>query len=61
MDATSFIRSIRMRAAYQILSANPNIRISELSERVGYNNPRYFSTCFKNEFGVTPRECIANL
>ena len=61
MDATSFIRSIRMRAAYQILSANPNIRISELSERVGYNNPRYFSTCFKNEFGVTPRECMANL
>lgn len=59
MDATSFIRSIRMRAAYQILSANPGIRIGELAERVGYSNPRYFSACFKNEYGMTPRECIA--
>lgn len=58
MDATTFIRSIRMRAAYQILSANPNIRISELAENVGYNNARYFSTCFKNEYGISPRECI---
>lgn len=59
MDATTFIRSIRMRAAYQILLANPTIRISELAERVGYNNSRYFSTCFKNEYGMTPRECLA--
>ena len=56
MDATSFIRSIRMKAASQILTFEPNIRVHELSERVGYNNPGYFSTCFKNEFGVTPRE-----
>lgn len=59
MDATSFIRSIRMRSACQILNQNPNIRISELAEQVGYNNPRYFSTCFKNEFGMTPREYLA--
>lgn len=56
MDATSFIRSIRMKAACQILTHEPNIRINELSERVGYNNPGYFSTCFKNEFGMTPKE-----
>lgn len=56
MDATTYIRSIRMRAACQILTNEPNIRINELAERVGYNNSRYFSTCFKKEFGVTPRE-----
>ena len=56
MDATTYIRSIRMRAACQILANEPNIRINELAERVGYSNPRYFSTCFKKEFGVTPRE-----
>lgn len=58
MDATSFIRSIRMRAACQIMSSNPDIRISELAERVGYSNPRYFSACFKSEFGMTPREYL---
>ena len=58
MDATSFIRSIRMRAACQIMSNNPDIRIGELAERVGYANPRYFSACFKSEFGMTPHEYL---
>lgn len=56
MDATSFIRSIRMKAACQILKQEPNIRINELADRVGYSNPKYFSTCFKTEFGMSPRE-----
>lgn len=56
MDTTSFIRSIRMRAACQILTQEPGIRIAELAERVGYSNPKYFSSCFKTEFGMTPTE-----
>lgn len=56
MDATSFIRSIRMKAACQILAQDPNIRINELADRVGYSNSKYFSTCFKTEFGMSPRE-----
>lgn len=60
MDATSFIRSIRMKSACQILAHEPDIRIGELAERVGYNNPKYFSSCFKNEFGITPSEFQKN-
>lgn len=56
MDTTSFIRSIRLRAACQLMKQMPNIRISELAERVGYSNPQYFATCFRKEFGMTPRE-----
>ena len=56
MDATSFIRSIRMKAACQILSEQPDILVNELAERVGYSNPKYFSRCFKAEFGITPKE-----
>lgn len=56
MDATSFIRSIRLRAACQILSEEPTIRIGELALRVGYSNPKYFSTCFKKDFGMSPKE-----
>lgn len=58
MDATSFIRSIRMKAACQILASEPGIRISELAGRVGFSNPKYFTTCFKTEFGITPREYL---
>ena len=57
-DSTSFIRGIRMKAACQILTENPSIRIGELAARVGYSNPKYFSTCFKKDFGVSPREYL---
>lgn len=60
MDATSFIRSIRMKAACQILTQEPGIRINELADRVGYGNPKYFSTCFKAEFGMSPRDYQAS-
>ena len=57
-DSTSFIRGIRMKAACQILTENPSIRIGELAARVGYSNPKYFSTCFKKDFGMSPREYL---
>ncbi len=57
-DSTSFIRDIRMRAACQILTENPGIRIGELAARVGYSNPKYFSTCFKKDMGMSPREYL---
>ena len=33
-----------------------NIRISELAYSVGYNDPRYFSSSFKKEIGLSPSE-----
>jgi AraC-like DNA-binding protein len=30
--------------------------ISDIAYAVGFNDPKYFSTCFKSEFGLTPRE-----
>lgn len=59
MDATSFIRTVRMRTACQILENERDIRINELAERVGYSNPKYFSVCFKKEFGVSPKDYVA--
>lgn len=50
-----FIRSVRLKRAAVLLS-DTNLSIVEISERVGFNTPRYFSTQFKKMFGVTPSE-----
>lgn len=36
--------------------AEPNAKISDISQAVGYENPRYFSKVFKQTTGFTPRE-----
>ena len=52
----AFITSIRMKEAQRIIQSNPNILISEVAIQVGFNTPKYFSKCFKKEFGVFPKE-----
>ena len=52
----SFIRNIRMKAACRIMEEKRKVRISELAYAVGYNDPRYFSSSFKKEFGMQPSE-----
>lgn len=47
---------IRLQTAYKILSDNPGMRISDLAYTVGYNDPKYFSSCFKKKFKVLPRD-----
>ena len=56
-----FITSIRLKEAKRILKSNPNILINDLATRVGFNTPKYFSKCFKNEFGVYPKEFAEQL
>ena len=57
-NITSFITSIRLKEACRILRAEPAIRVSELSYRVGFSTPRYFSQCFKKEFGMLVKEYV---
>ncbi len=52
----SFVRNIRIKAACQIMEEKKHIRISELAYAVGFNDPKYFSACFKKEFGMHPSE-----
>ena len=56
MSYVTFIRNVRLKEAARILSEKKNVRISELAYAVGFNDPRYFSACFKKEFGATPKE-----
>lgn len=53
---SEFIRSIRMNSACELLRKNPKARINDVAYAVGYSDSKYFSTCFKKEFGILPSE-----
>ena len=57
-STSGFIRSIRMQAACELLKQNPQALISEVAYAVGYNDPKYFSSCFKKDFGCLPSEYL---
>ncbi|HEY4206726.1 MAG TPA: DNA-binding response regulator, partial [Puia sp.] len=48
-----FIRGVRLKRAAQLLESN-QYTVSEIAYRVGFNNPKYFSRYFKEEFGILP-------
>lgn len=52
---TEFIRSIRLKKAAQLLGST-ELSIVEISERVGFATPSYFSKCFKEMFSVLPTQ-----
>ena len=54
-----FIRNVRLKHAVQMLNNNMG-NISEIAFAVGFNDPKYFSRCFKIEFGLTPKEFQEN-
>ena len=61
MNVSAFIRDIRMQEAKRIATTTPDIRISDLAYRVGFRDPRYFSTCIKKHFGMQPTEFLDTL
>jgi len=52
-----FIRSLRLKRAALLLSKS-QMNVSEIAFQVGFNDPKYFSKHFKNEFGVLPSKYI---
>lgn len=54
-----FVRDMRLERAYQLLSAGSD-NISQVAYEVGFNNPKYFSTCFRIKFGISPKEFVKN-
>ena len=48
-----FIRVIRLKRAAQLLRESQQ-NVSEIAYQVGFNNPKYFSKYFKEEFGELP-------
>jgi signal transduction histidine kinase/DNA-binding NarL/FixJ family response regulator/streptogramin lyase len=57
MSVSEFVRSIRLKRSLALLDSKSG-NISEVAYDVGFNNPAYFSECFKKQFGKLPSEYI---
>ncbi|MCI0694950.1 response regulator [candidate division KSB1 bacterium] len=55
--ASLFIRSVRLHHARKMLEHDGNL-INEVAYRVGFSSHAYFTKCFHEEFGCTPKEFV---
>lgn len=49
-----FILGIRLKRGALMLRNNPELNITEISDRIGFSSSRYFSKCFKDIYHVSP-------
>ena len=54
------IRKCRMKQAAYLL-ANNKVNVSEVAYRIGFSSHSYFSSSFREYFGLSPREFVARL
>ena len=61
LNVSGFIRDIRLKEARRLAQSDPTLRVSDLAYKVGFRDPRYFSTCFKKQFGMQPKEYMESI
>lgn len=54
-SANEFIRTIRLKRAAQLLALN-QFTVSEIAYMVGFNDVKYFRSCFKRLFNLSPTD-----
>ncbi|MDP4271785.1 MAG: helix-turn-helix domain-containing protein, partial [Bacteroidota bacterium] len=57
MSPVEFVRDIRVKRALQYLESG-QYSVSEAAYQAGFNNPHYFSQCFKKKYGYSPSEFL---
>lgn len=55
LTSLDFVKNIKMKRACMMLLEG-KLNISEIAYATGFNDPKYFRKCFKDEFGITPTE-----
>ncbi len=50
-----FIKEVRVKRSAQLIESG-EFNMTQIAYMVGINDPRYFSRCFKQRFGMTPTE-----
>ena len=51
-----FLAKARIKRAETVLTQQKHLSISEVAYKCGFNDPKYFSRCFKNETKMSPTE-----
>ncbi|QLC65973.1 response regulator [Flavobacterium sp. LPB0248] len=54
-NINEFLKSVKLSRATQLI-IDSEYSINEISDMTGFANPKYFSTCFKTKYGVTPTQ-----
>ena len=55
LTPNEFTLKLKLEEALRMLQEEQQYNISEISYRLGFNSPRYFSRCFKTFYGVSPQ------
>ena len=55
LSASEFVRSQRLKLAASLLEQS-DINISQIGYQVGFNDPSYFTKCFKEAYGMSPTQ-----
>lgn len=55
INISDHISNIKLERASEMLKGG-NMNVSEVAYALGYSSPNYFSTAFKNKYGVSPKD-----
>ena len=51
-----YIKKVKINKAAELIKNDSDLKISDVAERVGYDNPSKFAAAFKDVMGITPLE-----
>ena len=51
-----YLVTVRLNKALNLLSSGYEISVEEVALKVGFQDPKYFATCFKKHFKINPKK-----
>jgi len=58
LSFSEYLGEYRMKMAKRMLDESPQVPVSQVAEKCGFNDPYYFSKCFKKQYGITPSRYV---
>ncbi len=55
LSPVELVRNLRLKHSYELLKEG-TMSIASVAYASGFSNPKYYSTCFKEQFGISPRD-----